>query len=60
MRYHFNLAGAVSQPDVEGHDLFANYAVMKGLTVGVRAMRVERITNRENGSRARLDVVYSF
>lgn len=46
--------------DVKGHDLFANYAVTSALTIGVRTMFVQRITNAEKGNRARFDVIYSF
>jgi hypothetical protein len=46
--------------DLKGHDLFVSYVIAQGLTLSARAMAVERITNREDGKRARLDLAYSF
>ena len=46
--------------DLAGHDLYVNYVIDKHLTVGARTMLVERLSNGENGMRARLDLVFSF
>lgn len=56
----FGTATQASLTDLGGHDIFANYAIMKRVTVGVRAMAVERVTNGEDGKRVRLDVVFAF
>ena len=46
--------------DLAGHDIYANYAVNRHLTAGLRFMLVHRLTNPENGKRFRLDLTYSF
>lgn len=46
--------------DLRGHDLFANYALNSRLTLGVRTMAARRISSREDGRRARIDLIYSF
>jgi hypothetical protein len=56
----FGTAAQAALTDLKGHDLYANVAITKELTIGVRAMAVERITNIEDGKRARLDLVYKF
>ena len=56
----FGTAAQARLTDTKGHDLYANVAVTKRLTAGVRAMFVERLTNNEDGKRIRLDLVYSL
>lgn len=51
-------AGTVT--DLKGHDIYANYAISKVFTLGIRAAGVERLTTREDGKRARLDLTYKF
>lgn len=46
--------------DLKGSDVFANYAVTKRLTLGMRTMFTHRITNVEDDRRTRFDLVYSF
>jgi hypothetical protein len=56
----FGTASQATLTDLKGHDVYANYAVTRSLTVGARAMAVERLTSIEDGRRARLDLVYKF
>lgn len=56
----FGTAAQARLSDLVGHDLYANYAVARGLTAGVRAMVARRISNGEDGKRVRLDLVYGF
>lgn len=56
----FGTASQAALTDLQGHDLYANYALTRSVTIGVRAMKVERITNGEDGTRARLDLSYAF
>ena len=56
----FGTAAQASLTDLKGHDIYANYAVTKALTIGVRAMAVERLRSIEDGKRARLDLIYKF
>jgi hypothetical protein len=56
----FGTASQATLTDLAGHDLYANVAVTKGVTLGARAMFVERITNGENGKRVRFDLAYAF
>lgn len=46
--------------DLAGHDIYANYAVNRHLTLGLRFMLAHRLTNPEDGKRFRLDFNYSF
>lgn len=46
--------------NLKGHDIYANYAITRAFTLGIRAMAVERLTTREDGKRARLDLTYKF
>ncbi|PKB25364.1 porin-like protein [Novosphingobium kunmingense] len=46
--------------DLKGHDIYANYAVTRVLTLGIRAAAVERLITREGGKRVRLDLTYRF
>lgn len=46
--------------DLKGHDIYSNYAITRALTLGIRAAAVERLTTREDGKRARLDLTYKF
>lgn len=46
--------------DLAGHDIFANYAVNRHLTAGIRFMFAHRLTNPEDNRRFRLDLNYSF
>ena len=46
--------------DLAGHDIYANYAVNRHLTVGIRFMFAHRLTNPEDNRRFRLDLNYSF
>lgn len=56
----FGTAAQASLTDLKGHDIYANYAVTDALSLGARAMFVERLTSIEDGKRARFDVVYKF
>ncbi len=56
----FGTASQAALTDLKGHDFYANWAVTKALTVGVRTMFTERLTNREDGQRARLDFIYKL
>ncbi|HET8611587.1 MAG TPA: hypothetical protein VFL92_02350, partial [Sphingomonas sp.] len=56
----FGTPSEASLTDLEGHDLYANYALSRSLTAGFRVMIVHRITNAENGKRARFDIIFSF
>ncbi len=46
--------------DLAGHDLYANLAVSRHLTLGLRSMLAHRLTNAEKAKRFRLDFNYSF
>jgi len=46
--------------DLKGHDIFANYAITNRMVIGARAMFMQRITNREDGNRGRIDLSYTF
>ncbi|MCB2060643.1 MAG: porin [Novosphingobium sp.] len=56
----FGTASQASLTDLKGHDVYANYAVCDALSLGLRAMFVERLTSIEDGKRARIDLVYKF
>jgi hypothetical protein len=56
----FGTAAQAALSDLKGHDIYVNVAVTKAITVGVRTMLVKRITNREDGKRARIDFTYKF
>ncbi|MDB5584268.1 MAG: Porin-like protein [Bradyrhizobium sp.] len=62
---HDDLARLGSPPqaalsDLQGSDLYANYALTRKLMVGARMIFARRITTIEDGKRARLDVTYRF
>lgn len=46
--------------DVKGHDIRLNYTVNKYIWISARTMLVERISNKENGNRFRLDFNFNF
>ena len=54
----FGTSAQAALTDLKGHDVYANYAVTDALSLGARAMFVERLTNIENGKRARMDLIY--
>lgn len=54
----FGNGSQASMTDLKGHDVYANYAITHALTIGVRAMVVKRLSNIEDGKRARLDIVF--
>jgi hypothetical protein len=56
----FGTPAQAALTDLKGHDIYANVAVTKSITIGVRTMLVKRITNIENGKRARIDLSYKF
>jgi hypothetical protein len=56
----FGTSAQAALSDIEGYDLFANYAITDKLSVGVRTMLVQRISTVEEGKRARLDLTYNF
>jgi hypothetical protein len=49
-----------SVTNLKGHDINASYAITRAFTVGIRAFAAKRLTSRENGKRARLDLLYKF
>ena len=46
--------------DLQGHDLYVNFAVASHVVAGVRAIVSHRITSVEDDKRARFDVTYAF
>lgn len=55
--------GSLSQAantDLAGHDIYANFAISKRMTIGARMMLVHRLTDHEDAKRARVDLIYSF
>jgi len=56
----FGTAAQAALTDLEGHDVYANCAITSALTIGVRAMIVERLSNREDAKRARVDFIYKL
>ncbi len=53
-------AQQAANTDIEGPDVYANYAFARHWTIGARVMLMERISSAEDDHRGRIDLTFSF